>query len=175
MIRGFASVSLLVVIILFCCEGKCASKKRYLLSYDKKTFYDALLECQRVDMELATIESPEEKEKTTANVIICWLGGLRSSDTADEFNWVSTSKKMIYSNFHHGEPNNAKGNEHCVNVYTTNNTIGWNDDNCDMVIHYMCQIPNHDSEITTRSSSVSLNSKLMFSLLLSAFYLFYSL
>ena len=52
-----------------------------------------------------------------------------------------------YTNWNEGEPNNAKGNEDCVYMYTGINK--WNDDPCNMIMSYSCEKVRTETTLST--------------------------
>ncbi|XP_058612539.1 L-selectin-like [Onychostoma macrolepis] len=66
-----------------------------------------------------------------------WIGMRKISGT---WTWVANGQPMKYENWALNEPNN-KSNENCVELYTsrTDNSGKWNDDNCQLKKHPLCQ------------------------------------
>lgn len=56
---------------------------------------------------------------------------------SNSFFWATTGNNFTVTYWVPGEPNNAKGNEHCVE-FSVNKTIHWNDDPCDLDIFFVC-------------------------------------
>lgn len=65
-----------------------------------------------------------------------WLG---FTDIQKKGNWVALSnrKKITYTNWRKGEPNNANGKQHCV-VYATD-IPGWVDHVCKVKLQFVCK------------------------------------
>lgn len=65
-----------------------------------------------------------------------WLG---FTDIQKKGNWIALSnrKKVTYTNWRKGEPNNANGKQHCV-VYTTD-VPGWMDHGCKVKLQFVCK------------------------------------
>ncbi|KAL9702075.1 hypothetical protein quinque_005593 [Culex quinquefasciatus] len=61
------------------------------------------------------------------------------------FLWITTGKQIwrpnFYLNWYPGEPNNAGGNEHCVEVYKES-ANRWNDKDCSVRQRFVCQLDN---------------------------------
>ncbi|KAK3101954.1 hypothetical protein FSP39_007589 [Pinctada imbricata] len=55
--------------------------------------------------------------------------------------WESNMKKVEYTDFLKGQPNNHAGNEHCLEMYSTGRTgaYTWNDLNCDVQRKFVCE------------------------------------
>lgn len=67
-----------------------------------------------------------------------WTSG---NDLIEEgnWNWLSTGKKMIYTNWHVGQPDNAFGGEHCMNMWRSGDLFTWNDNSCRNKCYYICE------------------------------------
>nr|WID37014.1 WR-ladderlectin [diploid hybrid crucian carp] len=65
-----------------------------------------------------------------------WIG---AHDAIKDFFWLwSDGSKFHYSDWYTGEPNNNRGEEHCVEIgYGV--TRRWNDARCDTTLNYICQ------------------------------------
>ena len=65
-----------------------------------------------------------------------WVGGKRELGN-ETFVWSDCSPWAYNSGWRNGEPNNARGNEACVN-----HIFGkWSDENCDLSLKFVCSIP----------------------------------
>lgn len=66
-----------------------------------------------------------------------WLGG---NDIAveGEFRWASTGMKIIEFDWGGTEPNNAGGNEHCLDILRTI-SYKWNDAVCSAQLRVICE------------------------------------
>ncbi|CAH1781623.1 unnamed protein product [Owenia fusiformis] len=86
------------------------------------------------------IESAEEN-KYIGDIIgndRLWIGGMRGS-TDKPWNWMGSEGKSTpqqYTNWIEGEPNNAGGDEDCMELYQ----YQWNDENCEKKQNYICEI-----------------------------------
>ncbi len=62
-----------------------------------------------------------------------FVGGKKTS--SGQWQWIGGNKPINYEiNWNHGEPNNALGNENCLDLTTSENSpdqFGFNDDPCD--------------------------------------------
>lgn len=71
---------------------------------------------------------------------IFWLGG---TDVQIEGEWVWTGNVQAmgsYTNWAPGEPNNANGNEHCLEM-DMGGQYHWNDNNCENRFNFICEMP----------------------------------
>lgn len=71
---------------------------------------------------------------------IFWLGG---TDVQIEGEWVWTGNVQAmgsYRNWAPGEPNNANGNEHCLEM-DMGGQYHWNDNNCENRFNFICEMP----------------------------------
>lgn len=69
---------------------------------------------------------------------LAWISG---SDLAKEgeYVWLGSGRPMAYKNFANNQPDNAGGNENCVQMLATGK---WNDINCNTQLDYICQYSN---------------------------------
>ncbi|XP_034329690.2 perlucin-like [Crassostrea angulata] len=77
---------------------------------------------------------------------IFWLGG---TDVQIEGEWVWTGNVQAmgsYKNWAPGEPNNANGNEHCLEM-DMGGQYHWNDNNCENRFNFICEMPTADPGI----------------------------
>ncbi|KAJ6640948.1 Lectin subunit alpha [Pseudolycoriella hygida] len=138
---------LVLLTTLFCAKSaKTAGsgvRKTYLLQYFAKVnWYDAFLNCQRNGLRLATINSADE-EKTLIKIVEkagmknnhFWIS---AADLAKEgrFSWYSTGDLVTYKNFRKSQPDNYRGNEHCVQF---SNIYAWNDVRCNALAYFICE------------------------------------
>jgi hypothetical protein len=89
--------------------------------------------CKKQGGTLASLRTREENEAFRVAVgghfgfDRVWLG---LTDEGHQGRWTTvTGRRMTYAHWRPGEPNNAGGNEHCVEWYTSD--AGWNDIRCD--------------------------------------------
>ena len=66
-----------------------------------------------------------------------WLSG---SDQASEGNWVwkNTGQPVSGNMWRPGQPDNAGGKEHCMEIFLNN--PGWNDDRCASPKAVICEV-----------------------------------
>lgn len=86
---------------------------------------------------------------------IFWLGG---TDVQIEGEWVWTGNVQAmgsYKNWAPGEPNNANGNEHCLEM-DMGGQYQWNDNNCENRFNFICEIPYESCILIYLHFSVSL-------------------
>lgn len=64
-----------------------------------------------------------------------WLSG---SDMGHEgkFVWTNTGLRLTYTNMASGQPDNSLGNENCLEIRDQGK---WNDNNCLVDNHFVCQ------------------------------------
>ncbi|XP_072570731.1 uncharacterized protein [Paramormyrops kingsleyae] len=119
-------------------EGLCY----YYNDTDIVDFHTALLQCWAEKSLLASINSKAEQEFVntmvgTGQVASAWIG-LRMFGIADgEYMWLDGSP-VTYVHWGPGEPNNANGEEECVQIKRYPGT--WNDENCGRAMAgYLCK------------------------------------
>ena len=97
---------------------------------------DSRLKCQTMGSDLAVISSAGEnqfianliEDRLSDTTVGAWIGLQRKSDSM--FYWIDgTPLDGQYTNWGSGEPNNAKGNEDAVYLYSGGQ---WNDDPCNL-------------------------------------------
>ena len=93
--------------------------------------------CRLLGGQLAYFEKKEEID--TFNELefteTSWLGMLRTKN-GKNFIDVENRQKIKVANWNNGEPNNANGNESCVEAYTNGK---WNDINCGDWLQVTCR------------------------------------
>ncbi|XP_062543869.1 clotting factor G beta subunit-like [Armigeres subalbatus] len=124
-------------------------KKQYFVHNNKEvTFLEAWRQCQSVGHRLATITSEEDSRlleqaiaKSTNTKGPWYIGG---TDLGNEghFIWISTNKPIGYIsgyfNYSPGQPDNAGGNEHCLEIGRWGGVV-WNDVPCEWRQRYICE------------------------------------
>ncbi|XP_049540065.1 perlucin-like [Anopheles darlingi] len=124
--------------------------KRYLLSDEKVTFFEAWRRCQSRGLRLATINSEAEGQLIAAAINASssegdwYIGG---TDLGHEgvFVWISTNMPVGhgtgYYNFFPGEPNNEGYMERCLEIIRGAG-VSWNDVPCSIEQEYICETVN---------------------------------
>lgn len=109
-------------------------------------FHTAFETCRSADMDLLMIYNSTEELQIIElakkyNMTQFWLA---VTDIGHEslFVSLSTGKRLTYSNWHEGEPNNYDGKEHCVDIrMLPNDKNGWNDIDCSITLNFFCEMP----------------------------------
>ncbi|XP_071148863.1 perlucin-like [Mytilus edulis] len=113
--------------------------KCYYFSDELNTWTDAKSACEAEEGMLVEVDSKCENEfvKKSANESGYWLGG---TDEQEEGVWVwSHSQNFItYTDWKAGEPNNARGNEHCLILWESSG-YAWNDSPCKQLMPFICE------------------------------------
>ena len=67
-----------------------------------------------------------------------WIG---ANDIDIEDAWIGESdkSKLLFSDWHVGEPNNNKNDEDCGKIRWHNSLYRWNDENCQHIHLYICE------------------------------------
>ncbi|XP_043648091.1 C-type lectin 37Da-like [Drosophila teissieri] len=108
-------------------------------------WYDAFEACRQMNADLVAFEDLKEQKLVSQylvgkNIIQnFWTAG---TDLAkqDYFVWFSTGQPVATDLWIKGEPNNAGGNEHCVE-FQSNVGLGLNDKPCTVARGYICKAP----------------------------------
>uniref|UniRef100_A0A8C6TA81 C-type lectin domain-containing protein n=1 Tax=Neogobius melanostomus TaxID=47308 RepID=A0A8C6TA81_9GOBI len=125
-----------------CPEGWTPFGTRCFKLFDSKlTWTEAEKSCKSHGANLASIHSAEENafvvdliKKATGENRWTWIGG---QDAVKENLWMwSDGSVWDYSNWGQGEPNNAGGNEHVIEIYW--GEVFWNDRPENMARDYIC-------------------------------------
>ncbi|XP_017783958.1 PREDICTED: C-type lectin 37Db-like [Nicrophorus vespilloides] len=122
------------------------NKDYYLESLIKANFHNAFMFCQRLGMQLLTINSNEEYDYLYKLITTelsfgpdskLWTSG---TDIAREgkFHWLSTGYPVKINKWLPGEPDNDNG-EHCMEFWNNNGNIGLNDDKCHSENYFICE------------------------------------
>ncbi|KAJ8977380.1 hypothetical protein NQ317_001981 [Molorchus minor] len=117
--------------------------KIFLIHNDIKTdYFTATKTCEKWYMRLVRIED-EEKSDTISALLDryasdgegpFWMAGNQLKD--EEWRWPD-GQQIAYFNWAHLEPNNAKGDEMCIELYK--DRALWNDENCFLKNGYICE------------------------------------
>ncbi|XP_055549917.1 perlucin-like [Wyeomyia smithii] len=128
---------------------KCASGFQYYIPPVAGNWFQATEYCNSIGMRLAVITNAQENDNVIAfveadsrNIPVVWIGGNDYGEEG-EFYWQPTGVKFSYTSWSSGQPDNAGGNENCVE---TKSAYGWkwNDAKCHLVQHFVCE--NVDSK-----------------------------
>ncbi|XP_060076914.1 perlucin-like [Ylistrum balloti] len=146
---------LLVLTVMTQVSGECPSgflvhgSSCYMDFNIQATWAEASMICNVYGGNLAEIGDEHEqhfiasfisrKTPTSYKPGIFWLG---ASDllTEGEWMWSSDNSFMSYKNFAPREPNNADGNENCLEFDFSGN-FQWNDNNCENLYNFVCEVP----------------------------------
>uniref|UniRef100_A0A8D8NAE4 Perlucin n=1 Tax=Culex pipiens TaxID=7175 RepID=A0A8D8NAE4_CULPI len=129
------------------------SQVKFVIPRFMTNWYGAVEYCNLLGLRLAVIEDREKSSKVYAAVEASdiyveaktpvWLG---ASDLANEgyFHWHATGKRVFYSNWADGQPNNLGGGEHCMEATMIGDTYYgfkwlWNDLNCSAAQYFVCE------------------------------------
>ncbi|XP_013888866.1 galactose-specific lectin nattectin [Austrofundulus limnaeus] len=115
--------------------GQC-----YLFRATATSWADAEGYCNRFGAHLTSIQGPDQYrfirrliEKATGTNTRTWVGG---TNTDGDWTWIDGSP-FTFTNWGPGEPNNAGGNEHCMDI-NLNGQDYVNDENCDTKSASIC-------------------------------------
>lgn len=141
----------------YICEKRPESNqtKEFILSREKATRKDALIRCDEMSMQLASIDDQDQNEnlyqlliKEKGKKFPFWTSGYRPPH-AEIINialvtfhqtWLWLNEKpMKYFNWASGEPNGNPGYTVCVEVVVRNDDLLWNDHSCSAKRRYICE------------------------------------
>ncbi|KAL7876706.1 hypothetical protein AOLI_G00116690 [Acnodon oligacanthus] len=119
---------------------KKVGQKYYVSNRMKAKFDHALKFCADAGGSLVLPRS--EAENKALSEMHATLGStnilLGTTDREAEGHFVDLSKKpLTFTNWMPNEPNNHKGIEHCVSIYTN---AKWNDIPCDLDVNVVCEL-----------------------------------
>ena len=111
----------------------------YKMTVETKTWNEAEKDCEKSGAHLASIHSAEEQAFVTklhdpTRKHYIWLGGMRDGGS---FKWKDGSA-FNYQNWDRGQPNDWRGNEDCMELYSApgqSHHDKWNDVPCDQTNH----------------------------------------
>jgi hypothetical protein len=66
-----------------------------------------------------------------------WIGA-NDKDIESDWVWESDKSKLLFSDWHDGEPNNYKNGD-CCQIKWYNLLYRWNDDKCHASFLYICE------------------------------------
>ncbi|XP_039443841.1 perlucin-like [Culex pipiens pallens] len=135
--------------------GFANSYQRYFVYNDEElTFFEAWHKCRAHGLRLASVRSALDDAKLLVALAQkdinqpgpWWIAGTDMGQSGS-FVWITGNMRIDgrrgYTNFAPGEPNNAGGNEHCLEVGWTVGTL-WNDCDCDLKKRYICELDSCD-------------------------------
>ncbi|KAI8125169.1 hypothetical protein FF38_06717 [Lucilia cuprina] len=124
-----------------------ADNKLYYIDENQKyTWFDALSECLKLNMNLVTIETYSKSEEinylvkeTFGKVVVLWVGGImiRNSDTRN-YTWMPIGQQFNYTYWKVNNPDFTNNNEYCVEI-GWGSDMEWNDDNCGYKYGFICE------------------------------------
>ncbi|XP_046683958.1 C-type lectin 37Db-like [Homalodisca vitripennis] len=120
------------------------AKKRYEVVSDQLNWYGAVIDCKNRGGRLATILSDEEnemaKQKTREldSIDYFWVSGI-NIDKNTTWMWATTGRPFTFTDWIDNQPDNWKGNEHCLMLNTKGLGHIWNDYDCLSIINYICE------------------------------------
>ncbi|XP_017780312.1 PREDICTED: C-type lectin 37Da-like [Nicrophorus vespilloides] len=124
------------------------NKNYYLETLIRANFHNSFMFCQRLGMQLLTINSNEEYDYIykiiTSELTFGWDSKLWTSGTdlgrEGKFNWLSTGQPIKINKWLRGQPDNDHGSgEHCVEFWNNRGSIGLNDDKCHIENNFICE------------------------------------
>nr|XP_023023086.1 macrophage mannose receptor 1-like [Leptinotarsa decemlineata] len=162
---SFVIRSVLLLLFVFCwsgiCNGAPASVDDFYLGTEKVSRDDAVVLCQERSMELVSIQDSEKNEaiyellkKHDINYPV-WTSGYQSSN-GSIWTWLNGGE-FKYFNWGPGEPNSARGNESCLEVFKKNTEVLWNDQPCEDKRGFICEKVQNECETELVSVSVNEN------------------
>lgn len=114
----------------------------FLYNNHQMTWSQAQRICQTINANLASVHSYEEYQfirgvisSATHESGLTWIGG---SDAQQEGYWFwMDGTRFTFTQWCQGEPNNHRGNEHCLLVNFSGSKC-WNDGTCDSRFPFIC-------------------------------------
>ncbi|CAB3364841.1 Hypothetical predicted protein [Cloeon dipterum] len=118
-------------------------RSKYYVSTQRLSWHLAGKFCKLNGMELASIETEAENNAlfaiTRNDTGSFWISGT-DSGSEGKFYWAGTGKDVEdFTNFVDGEPNNDKGNENCLELFTHESVLYWNDNFCEDQNQFICE------------------------------------
>ncbi|KAM7343759.1 C-type lectin mosGCTL-7-like [Cochliomyia hominivorax] len=120
------------------------NEKTYTLFFQPVNWHAALELCNSQNQVLASVDNKDDTLKllsTLSNYGLLYGGSgfwLGASDLSHcgTWSWIKNGQTLLYTNWGPGEPNNAGGNEHCLELL---NNGQWNDFNCNENRRVICE------------------------------------
>ncbi|KAI8119825.1 Lectin subunit alpha [Lucilia cuprina] len=101
-----------------------------------------------MNMTLATIDTKEKSDEITellrntfGNVNPVWIGAVANGDDR-HYVWISTGKRVVFTNWYVDEPDFHNNNEYCLQTGWSNQ-IKWNDHECHLHFGLICEYTDH--------------------------------
>ncbi|KAG7499177.1 macrophage mannose receptor 1-like [Solea senegalensis] len=119
----------------------------YYNDTDVVDFHTAMIRCYTEKASLVSILSKDEQAYVnsmvgTGDIAASWIGMRVFGIASAEYKWLDHSP-VTYTHWASGEPNNANGEEQCVQI--NRHQGGWNDANCGRAAGYLCKkFPGND-------------------------------
>ena len=113
----------------------------YKLFNTQLTWADAQTHCQQENSHLASILSEEEHQFIINKFVrdeYIWVGG-HDMDVEGQWIWTDGSN-WNYTRWNAGQPDNAGGKEHCLNLFKSGRDGNFNDYPCTKKIKFLCKI-----------------------------------
>ncbi|XP_046585441.1 perlucin-like [Haliotis rubra] len=115
----------------------------YWFSTIKSSFAEAAGYCRYLESHLATISNRDEDSyirgyaTRRGKAINYWLG---ASDLNLEGRWLWEGQcRMKYTNWSPRQPDNWRGNEHCLEIKRRYGNYLWNDNQCQEPSNFICE------------------------------------
>lgn len=128
------------------------SGTKYIAFPENLNFFEAWQACESYGLRLAVVTSAADTREVKVALLNVnaqylqqfWIAGT-DLGRSRSFLWITTGQQIwrpnFYLNWYPGEPNNAGGNEHCVELYQESEAR-WNDRDCSTRHGYICQLDN---------------------------------
>ncbi|KAG5867131.1 hypothetical protein JTB14_006258 [Gonioctena quinquepunctata] len=129
-------------------------------------YYQAMQFCNFHDMDLVSIETKDENDFLWKHLqsflgwgeYWFWTSGTTMPD--DHWVWLSTGKPILFANWFPNQPDNAGGNEKCLEARYkhTNEALMWNDHGCTEKKHVICEttVPKSVSNMILSTSNCNM-------------------
>ncbi|XP_076269576.1 lectin subunit alpha-like isoform X1 [Rhynchophorus ferrugineus] len=110
-------------------------------------FHNAFITCRQYGFEPAEIHTIEEHimvEKLLKHEKVGYEHGFwifaTNLDDKHSYYWLNSGRRLFYSNFSQGQPDNYKDNESCLQVFpVSSGHFAWNDLPCSLKMPFLCQ------------------------------------
>ncbi|XP_036001745.1 C-type lectin domain family 4 member F-like [Fundulus heteroclitus] len=109
----------------------------YYVSVGKKTWQESRRYCKSQGADLMVINSQEEQVFANGFNKYMWIG-LTDLETEGTWKWVDGSR-LTSRYWKVGEPN-GQTNENCGNIKTYESLESWNDEQCEMLLNWICEM-----------------------------------